>query len=145
MQQQARANLVKLHGVKAQIMSSLVAATDQPSREFFQTQLNTADNEIVQCNLVLQQAAKDEAMDIASANLGELYASKSDEDFEDRACFDDLVKLDDVTLVGSRSLDTPGSGVYSCLMLCDEYNCNGPSRKASRLAVGARVRNCWSH
>ena len=97
MQQQARANLVKLQGVKAQIMSSLVAATDQPSREFFQTQLNTADNEIVQCNLVLQQAAEDEAMDVASANLGKLYASESDEDFEDRACFDDLVKLDDVT------------------------------------------------
>ena len=39
MQQKARANLVKLQGVKAQIMQSLIAATDQPAREFFQTQL----------------------------------------------------------------------------------------------------------
>ena len=93
MQQQARANLVKLQGIKAQIMSSLITATDQLSREFFQTQLNTADNEIVQCNLVLQQAAEDEAMDVASANLGKLYASESDKDLEDRACFDDLVNL----------------------------------------------------
>ena len=97
MQQQARANLVKLQGVKAQIMQSLIAATDQPAGEFFQTRMNTTDHEIAQCNLVIQQAAEDEAMNIASANLSKLYDSESDEDFEDQACFDDLVKLDDVT------------------------------------------------
>ena len=96
-QQQAHANLVNLQGVKAQIMSSLVAATDQPAREFYQQQLVSTDQEIANCNLVIQQVAEEEAMHIASANLSKLVDSDSDYDFEDRACFDDLVKLDDVT------------------------------------------------
>ena len=64
-------------------MQALITAADQPAQQFFQEQMASIDGEIAQCNLMIQQADKEQTMELTNANLSKIMQSDSDEDLED--------------------------------------------------------------